>query len=37
MEFVQSLTHPLELWALLRFKFGGATAVIPNLDTVSKL
>ena len=36
MEFIQSLTHPLELWALLRFKFGGGTAVTPNVDTVSQ-
>ena len=34
MELVKSLTHPLELWALLRFKMGGATAVMAKLDFV---
>ena len=36
MELVRSVAYPSELWALLRFKFGGGKEmVMPTLDFVS--
>lgn len=36
MELVRSAIHPNELWALLKFKFGGGRDVVmPKIDQVS--
>lgn len=38
MDVLRSLAHPSELWALLRFKFGGGKEIVmPTLDYVSEL
>ncbi|PVD32387.1 hypothetical protein C0Q70_07821 [Pomacea canaliculata] len=35
MDFLKALTHPDEVYALIRFKFGGCEAVMPKNDQVS--
>ncbi len=36
MELVRSAGHPAELWALLKFKYGGGREVVmPKIDQVS--
>lgn len=35
MELIRSATHPSEVWALLKFKFGGGKdMVMPKIDQV---
>ena len=37
MDVVRSFAHPSELWALVKFKFGGGREmVMPKLDFVSE-
>ena len=35
MDLFKSLSHPDEVYALLKFKIGGCEATIPKLDYVS--
>lgn len=37
MDFLKALTHPDEVYALIRFKFGGCEAVMPKNDQVSQV
>ena len=38
MELFKSVVHPSELWALVKFKYGGGKDMImPKLDYVSEL
>ena len=34
MELLRSLNYPRELWALVKYNFGGKDAVLPKLDYV---
>lgn len=36
MDYVKSAVHPLELWALMKFKLGGKSLIMPKYDYVSK-